>query len=31
MTPFFAFCLGALFGGTIGSLAIAMLMAGDND
>lgn len=31
MTSFFAFWLGALLGGTIGSLAIAVLMAGDDD
>lgn len=31
MTPFFALWLGALLGGTIGSLAVAVLMAGDDD
>lgn len=31
MTPFFAFTLGAMFGGTLGALAIAMLVLGDDD
>lgn len=31
MTVFFAFWLGVLLGSTIGSIAIAVLMAGDDD